>query len=73
MLKGSRLTRAQVRLDRALNRLEQAAAARRHNGDGLAAEIGRLKEENAELKRFNETVSTRLDDTIARLKRVLDT
>ena len=71
---ASKVTRAQQRLDKAIERLERAVAARPDalpSAEDVEA-LARLKAENESLKTANERVSVRLDETIGRLKRLLD-
>lgn len=71
---ASKVTRAQQRLDRAIERLERAVVARPDAAPpaGSAEALARLEAENESLKTANERVSARLDETIGRLKRLLD-
>lgn len=75
--KPSKVTRAEVRLEDAVARLENALNAKGAAGsepsqnaeiDELKQEVKQLRQENAALKRVNEQVSTRLDSAIERLR-----
>lgn len=69
----NRLENAQKRLDAAVARLEKAMA-RQPVGQSTEVQIKALaaaREEQAALKAVTDTVATRLDDTIARLRRLL--
>lgn len=75
--KPSHLTRAQERLEKAVNRLDQALSNMAEPTPGIddgrsAEEIAALKAENAKLQEVSRTVSGRLDQTIGKLKTVLE-
>ena len=70
MQESSQLRQSRERLERAVERLEavlEAGPAARADAERAEAES-----ENAGLKRINQTVSTRLDAAIGRLKAVLE-
>lgn len=69
----SKVARAQQRLDQAIERLERAVAARPAGSPSVDADaLAHLKAENESLKTANERIAVRLDETIGRLKRLLD-
>ena len=75
--KSSQVVRASERLEKAVARLDQAISARPEpalGGDGgqQAEEIAALKAENAKLQETTRAVSGRLDQTIDKLKTVLE-
>ncbi len=82
--KPSKVTRAHDRLHEAVERLEtalnnapavSAPSPDTQNSEQMAAleaELKRLKQENAALKRVNEQVTTRLDAAIGRLQSILE-
>lgn len=72
--KPARVQRALERLDRAMGRLEAAAAARVEapaSDTASAAELEAARNDNARLREANETVTRRLEQTILRLRSVL--
>ena len=60
--------RARQRLDKAVAELESALEGRL----AAAADLDALRRENARLRSINDTVSKRLDSTIERLHRLLE-
>lgn len=72
----SKVTQAQQHLTQAIERLERALAARADAAvpPPVADDetVSRLKAENDALKAANRAVTGRLDETIGRLKRLLD-
>jgi len=72
-LKPTHVERAQTRLDQAVSRLEAALNAKAPlEGAGSAAELAVERSRNAALQEVNETISSRLDDAIGRLKSLLE-
>jgi hypothetical protein len=72
-LKPTHVERAQSRLDQAVNRLEAALNAKAPSKDSkLAEELAATRSRNTALQEVNETVSSRLNDAISRLKSMLD-
>jgi len=78
----SKLNQANDRLDVAMASLEQAVEARRMQTDGsgqttqqaeeLQAELDKLRTDFATLRETSGSVSSRLDDTIGRLRNMID-
>ena len=76
--KSSKLVRASVRLDAAVERIEAALSVQNLSSSDkitdpdlakeLVSELVVLRSENARLKIVNKTVSGRLDEAIGRLK-----
>ena len=69
------LDQAAQRLQAALDRLEEAVAARAGTGGGdaeLQRALKAARKENQQLKKITDTVAARLDGTIAQLKATLD-
>ncbi|MDP6572719.1 MAG: hypothetical protein QGI63_11240 [Rhodospirillales bacterium] len=72
---SARLRRARDRLEQATDSLDSALETRLEAAtekDDVRAEAGATRAENTELKQMAETVSTRLDSTIGRLRAVLE-
>lgn len=67
----NRLEAAQNRLEAALGRLEAALARGAVPESELAAELQRVRDDNARLKELTNTVARRLDRTIEHLRRLL--
>ena len=67
--KTSQVARARERLENAVARLDQAVA---NSSDSSPGEITALKAQNAKLQETSRTVSGRLDQTIGKLKAVLE-
>ena len=67
--KPSKLDRARVRLERAVEKLE-ASLASSVPADGPSHEIEELNRQNARLVETSEAVKNRLDKTIERLRLV---
>ena len=71
--KPTHVERAQMRLDQAVSRLEAALNARAPSEESeLAEKLATTRSRNSALQEVNETVSTRLDEAISRLKSMLD-
>jgi hypothetical protein len=66
----SRLDDAQKRLETALTRLETAAGG--HSTLIEKSTLDRVRAENETLRNANDVVVQRLDDTIERLRRLVD-
>ena len=70
----ARLDEASARLQRAIENLEQAVAARAEQADGgdqaLRDALKAAQQENAALQQVAGTVSARLDSAITRLRRL---
>ena len=66
----SRLDDAQKRLETALTRLETVAGG--HSTLIEKSTLDRVRAENETLRNANEVVVQRLDDTIERLRRLVD-
>jgi hypothetical protein len=66
----SRLDDAQKRLETALTRLETVAGG--HLTSVEKSTLGKVRAENETLRNVNEVVVQRLDDTIERLRRLVD-
>ncbi len=71
----TRLQDAQVRLDKALSRLEIAATAANGGGDadGMKQELAASRAHNEQLEARNGEVSVRLDSAIGRIRSLLET
>ena len=63
-------------LERAVDRMEKAAnarsAANRAHGAGAGAELDKLRQENAVLKKASNAAAKRLDGAISRLASILE-
>lgn len=77
--KETKLVRARTKLEQSVARLEAALEEKLAKAQGdnpevvaLQDELENLKADNARLKLLNKTVSGRLDNTIGRLKTVLE-
>jgi len=66
----SRLDDAQKRLETALTRLETVSGG--HSSSVEKSTLDRVRAENETLRNANEVVVQRLDDTIERLRRLVD-
>ena len=66
------LDEATINLKRAIERLEAAADQRAGQAEGLKAELDSAREETAQLQESLGVVSNRLDETITRLKNLLE-
>jgi len=67
------LDEATTNLQRAIERLEAAVDQRKDQADGLKAELASARQDASQLQESLGVVSTRLDETIARLKNLLET
>jgi peptidoglycan hydrolase CwlO-like protein len=67
------LDEATTNLQRAIERLEAAVNQRTEQADGLKAELDTARQEAAQLQDSLGVVSSRLDETITRLKTLLET
>ena len=72
MQESSHLRLSRERLERAVERLEAVLEAGPTAQADAARALAEAEAENAGLKRINQTVSTRLDAAIGRLKAVLE-
>jgi len=74
--KSSQVVRARERLEKAVARLDRAFANKPEpsvpGSDLMAEEIAALKAENARLQEVTRTVSGRLEQSIGKLKAVLE-
>lgn len=65
----SRLKEASARLERAVDRLDEALEAKRGRRD---AALAKAREDCAAVRAVNETVAGRLDAAIGRLRAILE-
>jgi hypothetical protein len=71
----SEIAAAQARLDAAIVRLQSAVARRADAGrppDALVRELASLKAEQSAMRQTTDTVATRLDAVIGRLRDIID-
>lgn len=65
----SKLREASARLERAVDRLDEALEAKRRRFD---AALAKAREDCSEVRAVNESVAGRLDEAIGRLRAILE-